>query len=414
MAGSVAGPGPGRDVAPEVRDLSRRLLPEAEALGARMAERVCAEIPLYAEGQLVPLEQLTDSCRDNTRFVLGQLADEPKVSISAPRATGISRAEQGVPYAAVLQAFRVGARFLWEQLVERADPEDHDVLLLAAADIWAVSDELASQVTEAYRAALSDKARRDEQMRAVLVSSLLDGENTAAEDLLESTSALRLQRDGEFAVISAECPAPGQEALPDVERTLRRHNVTSAWRLDHEHQDGLVELRFGFAAEHLVDVLTGLSEGRVGVSAVFRGLAEAPDAWRQARLACCAAAPSSPDVVRFDEHPLPVLLAGAPDQAAALAAAILGPVLVLPGHDRSVLLETAHTWLTAEGSSSVAAEQLHLHRNTVRYRLRRIEELTGRDLAKPVDAAEVFVALECVRILGLDTEHPRRENPGTR
>jgi hypothetical protein len=393
-----------RVVAAEVRELSRRLLPEADGLGARMAERICAEIPLYAEGQLVPYEQLTASCADNTRFVLGHLADESRVDIAAPRATGISRAEQRVPYAAVLQAFRVGARFLWELLVERADPDARDVLLLAAADIWAVSDELASQVTEAYREALGEMARRDGQMRAVLVSSLLDGDTTAAEELLESAGALRLQRNGEFVVVSAGCPAPGEEALPDVERELRRHNLISAWRLDHEHQDGLVELRAGFGSEALVEVLAGLARGRVGVSASFRGLADAPDARRQARLACSAAAPASHEVVRFADQPLAVLLAAAPDQAAALASSVLGPVLALAGDDRDVLLETARTWLAAEGSTSVAAEQLHLHRNSVRYRLRRLEELTGHDLAKPLDAAQVFLALECVRILGLAAE----------
>jgi hypothetical protein len=391
-------------VAPEVRELSRRLLPEADQLGARMAERVCAEIPLYAEGELVPLEQLTASCCDNTRFVLGQLAHEPQVSIDAPRATGTARAEQGVPYAAVLQAFRVGGRFIWELLVERADPEAHDVLLLAAADIWAVSDELSSQVTEAYRAAVADKVRRDSQVRAVLVSSLLDGDTTAAEELVESGSMLNLQRSGDFAVVSAASPGPGDEGLPDVERVLRRHNITSVWRLDHEHQDGLVELRLGFDTPHLAELLTGLTRSRVGISSVFHGLADAPDARREARLACSAAAPSSRDVVRFDQHPLAVLLAGAPDQAATLASAVLGPVLELPHDDRAVLLETARVWLARQGSSSAAAEHLHLHRNTVRYRLRRLEELTGRDLAKPIDAAEVFVALECVRILGLDTE----------
>jgi sugar diacid utilization regulator len=45
--------------------------------------------------------------------------------------------------------------------------------------------------------------------------------------------------------------------------------------------------------------------------------------------------------------------------------------------------------------------QVHLHRNTVRHRTRRIEELTGRDLAHTVDAAELHVALECARIRGL-------------
>jgi DNA-binding PucR family transcriptional regulator len=66
-----------------------------------------------------------------------------------------------------------------------------------------------------------------------------------------------------------------------------------------------------------------------------------------------------------------------------------------------VLLETASTWLAAAGATSTAARELHLHRNTVRYRLRRLEELTGKDLAHPVDAALVHVALQSVNILGL-------------
>jgi len=406
VPGSVSSQGSGSpsdpDVAPEVRALSRRLLPEADQLGERMADRICAEIPLYAEGRLVSREQLVAACCDNTRFVLGQLAGEPRVSIDAPRTTGAARADQGVPYAAVLQAFRVGGRFIWELLVERADPEAHDILLLAAADIWAVSDDLSSQVTEAYRTALADKARRDGQMRAVLVSALLDGDFTAADELVESASVLHLPPNGEFVVVSAECPTAGAEGLPDIERVLRRHNATSVWRLDHEHQDGLVELRLGFGEGHLHEALTEVARGRVGISSVFGVLTDSPEARRQARLACAAAAPSSRQVIRFDQHPLAVLLAGAPDQAAALAGAVLGPVLQLSREDRGMLLETAHTWLAAEGSTSAAAAQLHLHRNTVRYRLRRLEELTGRDLAKPVDAAEVYVALECVRVLGLD------------
>jgi len=47
---------------------------------------------------------------------------------------------------------------------------------------------------------------------------------------------------------------------------------------------------------------------------------------------------------------------------------------------------------------------LHVHRNTVRYRLRRVEELTGRDLTQPIGVAELHLALEAARILQL----PRR------
>ncbi len=392
----MAGPA----VAPEVRELSHRLLPESDELGARMAQRICAEVPLYAEGSVVSIEELTTSCTDNVRFVLGKLAGHEE---RADRAwlTGTERAERGVPYAAVLEAYRIGARFLWDLLVQRADSEAREVLLLAAADLWTVSDELAGQVTDAYRAALAELARRDDQRRSVIVGALLDGETTASPDLAESMESLHIDRGGDFVVVSAECPAAGADGLHDVERELRRHNLTSAWRLEHGQQDGLVALRLGFGVDELVEALTSLARGRVGVSVVFHLLEEAPAGRRQARLASLAATPGSREVLRFEEHPLAVLLASTPERADALVRAVLGPVLELPSEDRAVILQTVQAWLDAGGSTSTAAQHLYVHRNTVRYRLRRFEELTGCNLAKPIDAAQAYVSLESARVLGL-------------
>ena len=44
-------------------------------------------------------------------------------------------------------------------------------------------------------------------------------------------------------------------------------------------------------------------------------------------------------------------------------------------------------------TASEVAEMLHLHVNTVRYRVERIEELTGRDLSRLEDRVDVFLAL---------------------
>lgn len=54
------------------------------------------------------------------------------------------------------------------------------------------------------------------------------------------------------------------EPEPDIERVLQGHNVTSAWRLHHEHQDGLVELRVGFDPRRLDSLLFELATARIG------------------------------------------------------------------------------------------------------------------------------------------------------
>jgi DNA-binding PucR family transcriptional regulator len=103
--------------------------------------------------------------------------------------------------------------------------------------------------------------------------------------------------------------------------------------------------------------------------------------------------------VRYEQQPVAVLLARLPDASGNLAHTILGPVLALPAYDRDLLLDTLRAWFAAKGSAPAAAAQLHVHRNTVHYRLRRVEALTGHALTDPTASAELYLALESARIL---------------
>jgi hypothetical protein len=388
-------------VDPVVQQLSRALLPRTDEFAERMALRIQALEPLYREGHLVTPDELRGSCRDNLSYVFGQLAGEPTVGIEVPRTTGIRRAETGVPLSAVLQAFRIGGRLVWEILVEHADDDTQDALLRSAADIWAVSDDLAEAAAEGYRIASADRARHDGQLRSALLNGLLDGRLGDGSRLWESAALLKLPQHGTFVVVAAECPAPGEEALPHVEDLLRRHDVASVWRLDAELQEGLVTLRPKFGIERLCTELTRIASRRVGASEPYPSLDQTASALRQARLACAAATPGTTTVIRFDEEPIAVLLVSAPDASDSVARRILGRVLNLPETDRTLLIDTMRIWLAEAGSTSTAANRMHVHRNTVRHRLRRLEELTGRSLADPLQVSELHVALECARILGL-------------
>ena len=76
------------------------------------------------------------------------------------------------------------------------------------------------------------------------------------------------------------------------------------------------------------------------------------------------------------------------ERKAELAHQILSPLL----RDEQ-LFKTVQTFLTSGLNLTDAAEKLHIHRNTLAYRLRRIEEIAGLDLGSPRDLARVYMAI---------------------
>ncbi|WP_433799519.1 PucR family transcriptional regulator [Actinomycetospora sp. CA-084318] len=88
------------------------------------------------------------------------------------------------------------------------------------------------------------------------------------------------------------------------------------------------------------------------------------------------------------------LLAAVPDDMRrAFAARVLGPLLEHDERTGTDLVGTLEAFLDHSGSWSRVADRLHLHVNTVRYRIGRVEELTGRDLGRFADRVDVFLAL---------------------
>ncbi|MFC9173559.1 helix-turn-helix domain-containing protein [Streptomyces sp. NPDC101230] len=93
---------------------------------------------------------------------------------------------------------------------------------------------------------------------------------------------------------------------------------------------------------------------------------------------------------------LGALLAGVPtDVRAAFGSHALGPLADATNPSHRMLLETLDTFLAHNGSWARTAEALHLHVNTVHYRIRRVELLTGRDLGRLDHKLDLKAALLC-------------------
>ncbi|MEV8341349.1 helix-turn-helix domain-containing protein [Streptomyces niveus] len=93
---------------------------------------------------------------------------------------------------------------------------------------------------------------------------------------------------------------------------------------------------------------------------------------------------------------LAALLTGIPEEVrAAYSHTVLGSLLAADNASSAVLLQTLETFLARDGSWARAAEELHLHVNTVHYRIGRIEQITGRDLSRLDDRLDLRAALLC-------------------
>ncbi|MGV9666322.1 PucR family transcriptional regulator [Nocardia niigatensis] len=389
-----------RSIPPEeVVEVADKLLERIDDLGLRLAQRFLIELDTYRNEAQVPFDSIRTSCTRNLALMLRHFTTDAPADPEPPKETGRLRAQQGVPLAETLHAFRIGFEFLWSELVteSRRHPEVTDAMLVPlAADVWALSGEYAVAVAAAYRDMTAELVMQREHERSVLVEVLFTGMIADPATLGEATRILGLPPTGRYVVVAADAPATGREALPGIEATLRAQQITSAWRLLPDQQIGVLAL----PAAREPAALKALRKHRtcVGVSPPYDALPETPQALHFARLALAGLRGRTHGVALFDDDPLAMLIAAAPVEAERMVRVSLGPLLALPYDERERLLETLRTWYAASGSAIEAGRQLFLHPNSVRYRLRRIEELTSRSLNNPQTVLELGAALRALRV----------------
>ncbi|MFJ6694800.1 PucR family transcriptional regulator [Streptomyces sp. NPDC091272] len=161
----------------------------------------------------------------------------------------------------------------------------------------------------------------------------------------------------------------------------------------------------GLHAETLLDSVQaplsgGLADdGRLtlGVSAPVHSAEGLRGALEEARHARRVAAARPGRVAAAGHHELAshvLLLPFVPDDVRrAFTARLLDPLRDYDRRHRAELIPTLEAFLDSDGSWTRCAARLHLHVNTLRYRVGRIEQLTGRDLSRLEDKLDFFLAL---------------------
>jgi hypothetical protein len=391
-------------VAPPQREPGRpdtalyaRVERQVPKLARAMVEAFVREISLYS---LLPREQLEGEIlaitTANLRLFFAALREGRDLSseeLGDVRTSAVRRAEERVPLDAVLTAYHVGGRIGWQALVDNAQPTETDALIAAGARVLLYVQQVTAAVAAAYLEEQQTIYGEERDARRALASALLNGEPA---DVLAARLGVHVAPA--YLVVALNLGRHPDEAERGVGGAIaaRRKVRRVQGSLDDRAGDpvlSLLEPGGGTAllpmpvdsTGQVAGVLTDLA-ARITVAAgadvlaggaIATGVADIARAGRQAsdvlRLARQLGRP--PGGYLLQDVLLEYQLTRPSDAHAALSG-LLDPL------DRNPDLPlTLEVYLANDLDRRRTAAALHVHPNTLDYRLRRIVELTGLDPA---------------------------------
>jgi hypothetical protein len=378
-----------RSPATPLQRLVEALLADVEGLADRCAARMQEQLSSYAR---VPRAELTPIVLANTRNVLALVRDPDADRTRARedyRASGDSRARQGITSDEMLHAWRIGLEVTREEghAVAEELGIGTDVLLEFVEATLRYGDVGMLASASAHREAEFEMARHEQHHRTNLVRGILFGTLAPAEVRVQA-GGYGLDLAGLYRAFRAR---PGGEVtVRALERQLGIADGAGPRR-------GLAALLDGDLVGFVVDPFPGSVLAAVGVGPPA-SLHDLGNSFRLATRALeGATANGMTGPVAMESLGLwPAIIADR-DVGDELLRRIIDPVLA-QGRTGEAVLETVVRYLDNDLRLEVTAAEMFLHVNTVRYRLRRFEGLSGMGLRHVDDLVQVWWAIQRHRL----------------
>lgn len=332
-------------------------------------------------------------------------SDNPQISVdvfgTAPR-----ELTRSISLVQTLDLVRSVVDVVEDDVAQLAAPGEEQDLREA---VLRYSREIAFGAAQVYAGAAEARGAWDARLESLVVDAVLRGE---ADDSMQSrVSALGWESVSHVAVIAGLTPeGSAADAVDDLRQAASRLKVESL---------GAVQGR------RLVAILGGLDDPSLTVRALAECFGDGPivigptvphlfAAGRSARaalsgLGAARAWPDAPRPVLADELFPERVLAGDAPARRALIDRVYRPLSSAGG----ALFQTATTYLDGGGGLESTARILFVHPNTVRYRLGRIEAVTGYDLSNAREAHTVRMAVALGRLAESTPRDWQRSLQGT-
>ncbi|MEA2382385.1 MAG: hypothetical protein QOH72_2356 [Solirubrobacteraceae bacterium] len=387
------------ELPPTLATALRPALPDlTDAIIAAIGE----EVPAYAR----PLEgPFGRALRVGVRTALARFVDgieDPSSEDPDARRlyVELGRAEfrGGRSLDALLSAYRIGARMAWERFVAAGEAAGHEpaTMYRLASAIFSYIDGISADSVEGFsRERAETEGERQRRRRAL--ARLLARDDVSIEEVHDLARLASWPRPAAVAaLVVGGVPGAGNGGGEPLEADRLASRLGG---------DAIAEVEGGTAVAWLPDPeapgrRAQLAAALEGVPAALGPTVALPRAAHSLARARAAHAlmlegrlPGEP-IVAADDHLAELLLHGGDTTLAAdLAARVLAPLTELRPKAAVRLRETLRAWLDHPGQVQAVAERLHVHPQTVRYRVAQLRELFGESLDDPDARFELALAL---------------------
>ncbi|WP_344659715.1 helix-turn-helix domain-containing protein [Catenulispora subtropica] len=405
MTGHKAGEGAeplriaGRPVAADLRAL-------APELSRRVLARLLEELPVYAA---LPGEEVAGDIAAIVQHSVRMFADAIEArrvpedaELAEQRQSAQRRAEEGVPLDAILAAYQLGIAMVWSQVSAGVRPADHADLREVLELLLGLQRRILCAVSESYLAARRVIDSEEHNGRHALMAALLAGaepDGTAQVAPRYAVLTLALQRHpDEDAAATGVAARRKVRRVREVLDTFGDQPCLTAFRSDRG--TALMPLDDAAPPDHdrlraLIADAAAAAGAEVTAAVAVADAAEVPAAAaRTAEIVDLVGATGRPPgLYRLADVLLDYQLSRPSPALPALAARLeaLAP--------KPELLVTLETYLGLGRDRRAAAAALHVHPNTIDYRLRRVSELTGLSAHRAEDLGELHASLVARQVL---------------
>ncbi len=397
-------------------ETAEAIWPEVDRIAEEMTQAIQHGVPEYAR-------PLNDSYTSTVRRAVWHSVKQFVERIANPAASreqtaavfreiGRIEAAEGRSLEPLQTALRLGARVAWHKLYEICGNDgrlghDIDALARLGEAIFLYLDELAAACAEGYAQAKSEVAGEMERRRRRLLDLVVADPPASQEAIADLAKAAGWRLPRRVAAVALEdrsgdrfVPLPSLPAEVIIGMT-RRDPCLLVPDPDGPGRPALIE--------------RGLRGWAAAVGPAVP-LARASSSLRLARQALALAQRGiitwSNQIVRCDQHLSTLLILSDEELVHTLGAVRLAPLRRLRPAQQDRLAETLLAWLQNAGNAKEVARRLHIHPQTVRYRVRQLDELFGEVLHDPDIRFGLEIALRARELLRPETAGNRPDYAG--